>query len=317
MQYLKNKPSWWIKAVLLTAAVYSFIWGILIVVYPSLLFRSNALETPNYIFLWQTLGLAELIFGIGLFIASFAPFRHWALIFLALLFKIFASVIYFNSAFDNENLWSLTNYIFIDNIIWVVPFAMILYQCYLFSYSADYYELEFFSSDQFTLDMFETNEGVSIQQLSEQQPVLLVFLRHFGCTFCREAMQDIARQRKQIEAKGVKIVIVHMLDDEDAAYEQLKKYGLQDVATVSDPEKLLYKKFRLRRGTLNQLAGIKVWIRGIKKGLIDGLGIGAAMGDIYQMPGIFLLHRGKVVKQFIHRSAADRPYYVELAELEN
>jgi hypothetical protein len=147
--------------------------------------------------------------------------------------------------------------------------------------------------------------------------VMLVFLRHFGCTFCREAMRDIAAQKNQIEDKGTRILVVHMLEDEDAAYEQLKKFGLEDLPTVSDPEKLLYKKFRLRQGTIAQLAGIKVWFRGFEKGLIGGLGIGNAMGDIYQMPGIFLIHHGKIVKQFIHQSAADRPPYIELAQCED
>lgn len=317
MEHQKTAPPWWIKAILITASVYSIAWGMLMILYPSLLFKSMALESPNYMFLWQTLGLAETIFGLGLYVASRSPYSHWLLVLMPLLFKTLASAIYFHSAFDNNHLWTLTNYIFIDNLIWLFPFCLILYKSYRFHLSSDEYELEYFSGKQFTLDMFETSHGDSLLALSHQRPVMLVFLRHFGCTFCREAMHDIATQRRQIESQGVSIVIVHMLEDEDLAYEQLKKYGLEDLPTISDPEKMLYKKFQLRQGTFTQLAGLKVWLRGFKKGLIEGLGIGPLMGDPFQMPGIFLIYQGRVVKQFIHQSVADRPRYVELANMDS
>nr|WP_256200529.1 hypothetical protein [Verrucomicrobium spinosum] len=45
-----------------------------------------------------------------------------------------------------------------------------------------------------------TSAGPSLAALSQQSPVLVVFLRHAGCTFCREALADIARVRPAIEA---------------------------------------------------------------------------------------------------------------------
>jgi hypothetical protein len=33
------------------------------------------------------------------------------------------------------------------------------------------------------LSLIKTNKGNSISDLSDQSPVLLVFLRHFGCVF--------------------------------------------------------------------------------------------------------------------------------------
>jgi peroxiredoxin len=165
--------------------------------------------------------------------------------------------------------------------------------------------------------MFETSEGISVDEMTNKTPVMMVFLRHFGCTFCREAMQDISSQRSLIEKKGTRILIVHMLEDEDTALEQLQKFGLHNIPTLSDPEKLLYKKFQLRHGSLFQLFGLKVIFRGVIKGLFGGLGIGKSMGDPFQMPGIFLVYKGIVVKQFIHSSAADRPVYTQLAECEN
>ena len=38
-------------------------------------------------------------------------------------------------------------------------------------------------------------------------------------------------------------------------------------------------------------------------------------GDGTQMPGVFLIHRGRVLHRFIHANAADRPDYAALAQL--
>ena len=54
------------------------------------------------------------------------------------------------------------------------------------------------------------NTGETLFDYSLRQPVLLVFLRHFGCTFCREALSDISKKRSEIEEQGSRIVFVHM-----------------------------------------------------------------------------------------------------------
>jgi hypothetical protein len=139
-----------------------------------------------------------------------------------------------------------------------------------------------------------------------------VFLRHFGCTFCREALTDIKRQRKVIEISGTRIVLVHMVDD-DTAREALRPYGLDDLLRLSDPELKLYRAFGLERGTVRQLFGPRVWLRGIVAGLFGRHGVGALAGDGFQMPGVFLIRRGKVEAAYIHRTASDRPDYAGLA----
>ncbi|MEX2590596.1 MAG: SelL-related redox protein [Chitinophagales bacterium] len=212
----------------------------------------------------------------------------------------------------------MSNYIFIDNLLWLIPLAAVLYGTYKFSVSTDDLLIDLYSSgfSDFSLDMFETNYGDNLKELSDQQPVMLVFLRHFGCTFCRESMQDIASLKQEIEAKGTKVIVVHMLEDEDSASLQLQKFGLDDIPTISDPECILYKMFKLKRGSFLQLFGPKVIFRGIIAGIIKGFGIGKEMGDLKQMPGVFLLYNGEIKKQFVHSSAADRPNYLEMATFE-
>ncbi|MBN2433005.1 MAG: redoxin domain-containing protein [Acidobacteria bacterium] len=153
-----------------------------------------------------------------------------------------------------------------------------------------------------------------MKQISKNQRALVVFLRHTGCTFCREALADIGTRRAEIESKGVRIVLVHMSDDEEFRA-ILPRFGLEDVVSISDPERNLYREFQLQRGRLWQLVGPHVWWRGIKAWL-RGNGIGRVSGDVFQMPGTFLIYNGEIIKSFRNKSAADRPDYVDMAVCE-
>ncbi len=157
-----------------------------------------------------------------------------------------------------------------------------------------------------------TSEGDNLNELSFRQPVLLVFLRHFGCTFCREALADIARKRDQIEATGSKIVFVHMTEN-NIAERYFNRYELPGVAHISDPECHFYAAFGLVKGSMTQLFGLQSWIRGFQAGIMEGHGIGPMLGDGFQMPGVFVLQEGQVVESFLHKLASDRPDYLELA----
>jgi peroxiredoxin len=157
-----------------------------------------------------------------------------------------------------------------------------------------------------------TNTGESLHDLSGQQPVLLVFLRHFGCTFCREALADIAARRAEIEAAGTKVVFVHMTTAE-VAERYFSRYQLEGAVHIGDPECKYYTAFGLTKGNLTQLFGLQSWIRGFSAGVVSGHGIGPQLGDGFQMPGLFVIQDGEVKSSFIHKLASDRPDYIELA----
>ena len=167
------------------------------------------------------------------------------------------------------------------------------------------------------LDSAATLAGDRLVELAENGPILLVFLRHAGCTFCREALSDIARERRAIERTGTRVVLVHMADSA-AIEEQLANYGLRGVDRICDSEQTLYKAFGLKRGKLRQLFGPKVVWRGLKAGLMEGHGVGRPSADSSQMPGLFLLRNSTIIRRFRHRTAADRPDYAGIcAELAN
>lgn len=169
------------------------------------------------------------------------------------------------------------------------------------------------NADAEILNHMITNDGESLSTLSKRQPVLLIFLRHFGCTFCREALADIAGRREKLESDGIKIVFVHMTDDETAE-RYFNRYDLEKVTHISDPERKYYQAFGLVKGNFTQLFGLQSWIRGFQAGLMDGHGVGPMLGDGFQMPGVFVIKDGEIKERFIHKLASDRPDYLKLVE---
>jgi peroxiredoxin len=166
------------------------------------------------------------------------------------------------------------------------------------------------------LDQMITNTGESVGELQEKNPVLVVFLRHFGCSFCREAMGEIAKQRPKLEENGRKIVFVHM-GKNALAEEFLSKYDLLPVHHVSDENTFFYRIFGLMKGSASQIFGLMNWIRGFESSILKGHGFAnpsenSGLGDGFQMPGVFVLFKNEICEEFIHENPYDRPDYLQI-----
>lgn len=162
------------------------------------------------------------------------------------------------------------------------------------------------------LQNLRDQDGVTLRKRTEQRPTLVCLLRHTGCTFCRETIATLAEQQPAIESRGYGIAVVGMSPDAAPLAELGVRFGLSGVAWVADPERLLYRALHVGRGTFWQLLGPRVVVGGIL-GLLRGYGIGRPVGDTFQMPGTAIIHQGRVVRQYIHKNAADRPDFSEMA----
>jgi peroxiredoxin len=299
-----SKPSHWTRYVLALAAAYNISWGVSSILFPSVPFQWAGLAPPNYPELCQGLGMIIAAYGLGYAIASLNPLRHWPIVLVGLLGKILAPIGFLQAALNGRVPWRAGWLIVANDLIWWIPFALILSQAH-----RAYLNRRRIQCPEVLRLALRTraNNGITLDQLSRQSPVLLVFLRHAGCTFCREAMTDIGVQRRQIEASGTNVVLVHMGSDEQAK-RLLPKYGLETAVRINDGQRHLYRAFGLCRGTPRMLFGPKVWIRGLKAAILYGAG--RWQGDSFQMPGVFLLYHGEVVRSYRHQSVADRPNYV-------
>ncbi len=308
--HLAPQPPRWTVLALRAAGVYNLIWGAAVILFPLAFFRLADLPEPTYPSIWQCVGMIVGVYGVGYLVAARDPNRHWPIVLVGLLGKIFGPIGFVITATRGELPWSFGWTIIFNDLIWWAPFGVLLWSAMSAAQmrvSAD--DPGLMPSDAMT-DATDQHDR-SLAERSRERPHLVVFLRHFGCTFCKEALADLKQQRAAIEADGVGIACVHMSPESDAAA-FFAAYDLGDVPRFSDPDRRLYRAFELQRGRFTQLFGWRSFVRGVAA-TFGGHAAGKLQGDGFQMPGAFLVADGEIVRAFRHDSAGDRPDYCELA----
>jgi peroxiredoxin len=162
------------------------------------------------------------------------------------------------------------------------------------------------------LESYKTQTGKTLGELSNERPVLLVFLRHFGCTFCREAVAEITQLRQDIEARGAQLAFVH-LSDEASAQKFFTTRGLENLPRFADPDGILFQAFGLVRANWRAYLNYESILRTLMAWL-NGHWLGMPAGDVQRMPGTFLIHNGEIRKAFRNKLVSDRPDYLEMAK---
>ncbi|QDT63990.1 hypothetical protein V22_12200 [Calycomorphotria hydatis] len=298
------------------AGVYNLLWGAWVILFPGSLFAMLGMEQPLYPGIWQCVGMIVGVYGVGYWIAASNPARHWPIVLVGFLGKLFGPIglIYAVAVGELPLKFGIVN--IPNDLIWWFPFVAILW--YAFRENSASVDSGRGPAEPLTfeqaIDTFQDQHGKSLRELSNEKPVLLTFLRHSGCTFCREALDDLAKFEQENAAVTSQPVIVHMSDDKKMP-SLLKTYGLEGVSQISDPNRVLYRAFELERGGWPQLFGRSVWWRGFSAAILHRHGLGPLDGDGFQMPGVFLLKDGEVMKSFRHATAADRVDYANFSEV--
>jgi peroxiredoxin len=110
--------------------------------------------------------------------------------------------------------------------------------------------------DQAVLLVMKTQSDLSVFDISKEKPIILVFLRHFGCQFCSEAMDDVSKLRPRLAASNVELALVHMAEN-SVAEGYFHKFNLVGVQHISDPNCRFYTLFGLVKGNFTQLFGLQ------------------------------------------------------------
>jgi peroxiredoxin len=295
---------------LIAAGLYNLLWGAAVVLWPAGLLRLAELElTPAGMAIWQCLGMVIGVFGIGYLAASLDPLRHWPIVLVGLLGKIFGPIGFLWTAARGEIPWSFGWTILTNDLLWWIPFFLMLRASWQSARTAG--SDEPVPTVEAALRATTDSQGRSLLDRSMETPLLLVFLRHLGCTFCREAIAEVAARRVEIERDGTRVVLLSMAPPAEFSA-MLARAGAGEILHASDPDRHLYRSVGLSRGTLGQLFGLPNVRRAIGA-MLRGHGIGAPIGDPLQMPGVFRVHRGRIDRTFRHRYAGDRPPYEQLA----
>ncbi len=299
------------KFCLIAAGIYNLVWGTVVILFPLVPFRWAGMEPPRYPELWQCIGMIVGVYGVGYLAAARDPARHWPIVLVGFLGKIFGPI-GFAMALVRGTLPTAAAWTILTNdLIWWAPFVGILWHA--FRVNSNTRSGGERRSDEDPIDYFRSESGETLAELSAEMPLLVVFLRHAGCTFHREAVMDLVQQRKDIEAGGVNVAVVHMGDGATTSNKS-SRYLLDGVIQFSDPHCVLYDRFELPRGSFRQLFAPRIVLRGLRIAVLGGRGFGLIRSDGFQMPGVVLLSKRNMLKKYVNKDAADRPDYCALAK---
>ena len=300
-----NIPRWMFLTTTFSGAL-SLLCAVWAIGWPSLWFKWSNMPIEGHREMWMTVGLFNGAIGLSLLISSSNPSRYWPNIFIALLAKIGTTTGF---------LWAFSQGVFPLRAGWVIllnstllipPLFFVLWRI-----AQVYAGKPLLRETPYTLEealqRYTLNSGKSLYDVSSDQTIVVVFMRHFGCTFTRQLLRKLGNLEELANQHNTKLVLVHMLQrGEETPY-----LNRADIARVSDPYCELYRTFGLGKGGLLELFGPTVILQGIMA-LIKGCGVGHLAGDGLQLPGAFIVKNGKIIRAQRAKTAAELPQLEKL-----
>ena len=120
----------WMTQVLWVAGIYNLLWGAFVVLFPLAPFRWAGMALPNYPEIWQCVGMIVGVYGVGYIIAAHHPFRHWPIVLVGFLGKVFGPFgmawSLYKGTLPKVAAWTCAT----NDLIWWGPFGLILWGAY-------------------------------------------------------------------------------------------------------------------------------------------------------------------------------------------
>jgi len=112
--------------ILRLAAGYNILWGAWVVLFPQHFFQILGMPEINHPMIWQGMGMVIGVYGLGYWWAAGDPLRHWPIVAVGFLGKLFGPLGYLFNVLQGQAHpqfgWTLIT----NDLIWWVPFALIL-----------------------------------------------------------------------------------------------------------------------------------------------------------------------------------------------
>lgn len=131
----------------------------------------------------------------------------------------------------------------------------------------------------------------------------LVFMRHAGCIFCREQVQELRDNAEALERAGLSVIVVTP-DRPSRARKFVDDYRVP-FPTLTDPERNAYRAYGLMDGTIGQLINPNIVARGFGA-TVKGNMLGRPTSSPRQLPGTAIVDgEGRLLHLHHARDAAD------------
>jgi peroxiredoxin len=158
-------------------------------------------------------------------------------------------------------------------------------------------------------------EPVRLSTLWSRQPLLLAFIRHFGCPQCKLMLSELQQSLHELEHHGIALAIITQGNPEET-----REFCLQyapGMICLSDPDHKVYTAYGLGRGNLVQtFLSPEIWkgnSRAREQGFVPQMP--PAGQDALLMSGLFIIGPdGRVRFPYYYDNIADHPALSQLMD---
>jgi peroxiredoxin len=150
----------------------------------------------------------------------------------------------------------------------------------------------------------------SLRDQLSKGPTLLVFLRFFGCIFCRETVSDLRQLTEAQEDFPAVLFVSEAGATEARAF--VRRYW-PEARVIADPEAKLYAAFGVGISIIKAISPGVFSAR--RRALAKGHEVGSIDGNAFRMPGAFLVRDGETVWSHKFKHAADHPDFERVLQL--
>lgn len=119
------------KTILKIAAIYNLLWGTWVVLFPHHFFDLVGMQRLNLPMIWQGVGMIVGVYGIGYWLAAYNPMRHWPIIAVGFLGKIFGPIGFVGNYLQDIVPFEFFYTLIFNDLIWWIPFAYIMYKVHI------------------------------------------------------------------------------------------------------------------------------------------------------------------------------------------
>lgn len=154
---------------------------------------------------------------------------------------------------------------------------------------------------------------VRLGDLWRERPAVLVFVRHFGCVFCRQMAVEIHRARHDFEEADVELVVIGHGSPAQAA--DFRRQQNVDLPLLVDPDRRVYELAGAKVATLPELIGPRQVLRGLRATIMSRLRQGSIavhqgriIGHAAQLGGVLVIAPdGSVRYAHLSEESGDNP----------
>lgn len=122
------KKEW--QLTLRIAGIYNILWGIIVGLFPLALFDMLQIEPINYPMIWQSVGMIVGVYGLGYYLAAKNYIKHWIIILVGFLGKVFGPIGIAFYIFTNQLDSGFFYVTLLNDLIWLYPFSKMLIEAY-------------------------------------------------------------------------------------------------------------------------------------------------------------------------------------------